>query len=338
MTLQITGNTGTQTLTFTSGTTASAISYAVNSISDSTGVTAKLTKAGTLASGLTFQSTGYGSKNFVSVPLRKGTFATVDAAGNGKQRVVGQDAVATINGSLTTGDGLKLHANTSSLDLSLTLDKTVGLGKTSFAITGGGALFQLGPTVSSGQQVSIGISSVAASQLGNANTGFLNDIVTGGGSTLVNGKSATPAQIIDLAITQVADLRGRLGAFEKNTLNTNMNSLNVALENVTSSQSDIARREFCGRDVQPDSGADPDPGGNECSLDGQFDAAECLEAAPVNKSLIEQSLARLEPLPNTRRGLFSFDAAPLGCGPISRRRGGRAGADALPAPTADNAM
>ena len=34
-------------------------------------------------------------------------------------------------------------------------------------------------------------------------------------------------------------MRGRLGAFEKNTLQTNMNSLNVAVENVTSSESTI---------------------------------------------------------------------------------------------------
>ena len=40
------------------------------------------------------------------------------------------------------------------------------------------------------------------------------------------------SQIIDAAINQVAVLRGRLGAFEKNTLQTNINSLQVALENV----------------------------------------------------------------------------------------------------------
>ena len=40
VTLEITGNVGAQTLTFTSGTTASAIAYAVNSISDSTGAAA----------------------------------------------------------------------------------------------------------------------------------------------------------------------------------------------------------------------------------------------------------------------------------------------------------
>ncbi len=244
VTLQVSGNLGTQTLTFTSGTTASAIAYAVNSISDSTGVAAKLTQAGSVASGLTFTSTDFGSKNFVSVTAQKGTFNTVDTSGNAKTRVVGQDAVATINGALTTGDGLDLKVNTNALDLDLTLDKSIGIGKTSFAITGGGALFQLGPQVSSGQQVSIGIQSVAASQLGNSTVGYLNDIVTGGGSTLVGGQSGKASQIIEQAITQVADIRGRLGAFEADTLNTNVNSLNVALENVTSSESQIRDADF----------------------------------------------------------------------------------------------
>jgi flagellin len=244
VTLQVSGNLGTQTLTFTSGTSASAIAYAVNSISDSTGVTAKLTKAGSVASGITFGSTGYGSASFVSVTAQKGSFATVDTSGNTKTRAIGQDAVATINGALTTGTGLELKVNTNALDLDLTLDKSIGIGKTSFAITGGGALFQLGPQVNSGQQVSIGIQSVAASQLGNSTVGFLNDIATGGTATLVGGQSADASQIVEQAITQVADLSGRLGAFVADTLNTNVNSLNVALENVTSSESNIADADF----------------------------------------------------------------------------------------------
>ncbi len=42
----------------------------------------------------------------------------------------------------------------------------------------------------------------------------------------------------------MAVLRGRLGAFEKNTLDTNMNSLNITLENVTASESAIRDADF----------------------------------------------------------------------------------------------
>lgn len=244
VTLEVTGNDGVQVLTFTSGTAASAIAFAVNGISDSTGVTASLLNSANAASGIKFQSNGFGSSNFVSVTAQSGHFNVVDKTGAQKARTVGVDAVATINGALTVGDGLNLKLNTNSLDMDLTLDKSFGAGQTSFAVTGGGALFQLGPQVSSNQQVNIGIQSVAASKLGDSDVGFLNDLVTGGKATLVAGKSADASKIIERAIDQVAVLRGRLGAFEKNTLDTNMNSLNVALENVTSSESSIRDADF----------------------------------------------------------------------------------------------
>jgi flagellin len=244
VTLEITGNEGVQVLTFTSGTAASAIAFAINRISDSTGVAASLINSANAGSGISFQSTGYGSKNFVSVTAQAGGFSTVDSTGAATARSEGVDAVATVNGALTVGDGLNLKVNTNSLDLELKLYENFGAGTTDFAVTGGGALFQLGPQVSSNQQVNIGIQSVAASKLGDSDVGFLNDIITGGNNTLVSGNAAGASKIIERAIRQVAVLRGRLGAFEKNTLQTNANSLQVALENVTSSESSIRDADF----------------------------------------------------------------------------------------------
>lgn len=241
VTLEIAGTEGVDVLTFTSGTAASAIAFAVNRIGDSTGVTAT-PRVGT--SGIVFHSSGYGSKSFVSVKAQAGTFDTVDINGSPQERAVGRDAVATVNGALTVGDGLSIKLNTTSLDLDLTLSDTFGQASTSFAITGGGALFQLGPQVNTNQQVNVGISSVAASKLGDNNVGFLNDIVTGGSSTLVSGDTASASRIVERAIRQIAVLRGRLGAFEKNTLDTNVNSLSVALENVTASESTIRDADF----------------------------------------------------------------------------------------------
>jgi flagellin len=244
VTLEIKGNDGVDVLTFTSGTTASAIAFAVNRITDATGVAAELINSGNPLSGVTFRSVGYGTKSFVSVEAQTGAFATFDETGAAKNRDVGGDAVATINGALTVGDGLNIKLNTTTLDLELTLDEAFGVGSTDFAITGGGALFQLGPKVVSNQQVNIGIQSVAASNLGDNEIGFLNDLVTGGTATLVSGNAAQASKIIERAIRQVAVLRGRLGAFEKNTLQTNMNSLSIALENVTASESSIRDADF----------------------------------------------------------------------------------------------
>jgi len=244
VTLQLAGNNGVDVLTFTSGTKASAIAFAVNQISDSTGVTASFLNPANANSGISFQSSGFGSKQFVSLTAQGGAFTTVDSTGAQKARATGRDAVATVNGAVTVGDGLNIKVNTASLDMDLTLDKAFGAGTTSFAITGGGALFQLGAQVTSNQQVNFGIQSVAASRLGDNNVGFLSDLVTGGKSTLVGGQAGAASQIIETAIKQVAVLRGRLGAFEKNTLDTNISSLSVALENVTSSESSIRDADF----------------------------------------------------------------------------------------------
>lgn len=244
VTLQIQGSDGTQALSFVSGTTASAIAFAVNTNSDATGVTAKMNNPADAASGISFQSLGYGSTNFVSVSAQSGTFTTVNAQGQDETRATGVDAVATINGQRVIGDGLELKLNTSALNLDVTLNKSFGIGNTSFAITGGGAMFQLGPQVNSNQQVSIGIQSVAAEKLGDAGLGFLSDISTGGKASLVSGNAAKASQIVQEAIQQVADLRGRIGAFEKDTLDTNISSLNVTLENVTSSESSITDTDF----------------------------------------------------------------------------------------------
>jgi flagellin len=50
--------------------------------------------------------------------------------------------------------------------------------------------------------------------------------------------------VLDQAITEVSVLRGRLGAFERNTLQTNSRSLQIGLENITSSESKIRDTDF----------------------------------------------------------------------------------------------
>jgi flagellin len=244
VTIQVQGANGTQALSFVSGTKASAIAFAVNTNSDATGVVANLINPAIATSGITFESSGYGSTNFVSVSAQSGTFNTVNSANQSESRAVGVDAVATINGQKVIGNGLELTLNTSTLNLDMTLNKDFGAGKTAFTITGGGAKFQLGPQVTSNEQVSIGIQSVASDKLGDGNLGYLSDIITGGSASLVSGNAAKASQIVQESINQVSDLRGRIGAFEKDTLSTNVTSLNVALENVTSSESSISDTDF----------------------------------------------------------------------------------------------
>ena len=67
LTLEISGNEGVQSLRFVSGTTLSAVAAAVNTVAESTGVSATLASASDQSSGLVFNSTSYGSDQFVSV-------------------------------------------------------------------------------------------------------------------------------------------------------------------------------------------------------------------------------------------------------------------------------
>ena len=49
---------------------------------------------------------------------------------------------------------------------------------------------------------------------------------------------------MDEAIRQVAVLRGRLGSFERNTLETNANQLGITMENLMSAESSIRDADF----------------------------------------------------------------------------------------------
>ena len=244
--LEIQGNLGVTTLQFVSGTAASAMVEAVNTISDATGVEASFINTANEASGLVLSSRFLGSRQFVSVQTLPGggTFALNDLNGDPSQRDAGRDAVATINGALTLGDGNKLTLKTSTLAMELELDASFGLGTTAFAITGGGALFQVGPEVNTNLQVNIGVQSVAASRLGNSEIGFLSQIQAGGDFSLLKGEYQQAQLIVKEAIRQVAVLRGRLGAFEKNTLDTNVNQLGITMENLMAAESMIRDADF----------------------------------------------------------------------------------------------
>jgi flagellin len=223
---------------------------AINKQVDDTGVVATTSGTGGSA-GLRIASQEYGSDAFVSVtPLAaNSTFSVVDRTGATVQRTKGRDAVAAVNGISATADGLKLSFSSTLLKLEVQLAEdygngSVSLGTTSFAITEGGALFQLGPQVSTNLQENIGVKSMQANKLGNEIVGYLSDLKSGQNKELRSGKFQEASKTVQEVITQVAVLRGRLGAFEKNTLQTNIRQLQITTENLTSSQSVIRDTDF----------------------------------------------------------------------------------------------
>ncbi|MFT3685833.1 MAG: flagellin [Phycisphaerales bacterium] len=179
------------------------------------------------------------------------TGTSTAVADNAIVRDNGQDIGGTINGVLATGKGRTLRVASDFLDTSITLAQgTAGnVGVTNaFTITGGGANFQLSSKVDVNGKVALGIQSVASRKIGRTEAGggtwFLSDLASGKHSNVVTGNLTDAAGIVDEAIRQVSSLRGRLGAFQKNTVGSTISNLNVSLENSSAAESVIRDADF----------------------------------------------------------------------------------------------
>jgi len=237
VTLQIAGNTGTQQLSFAGSTKLSAISAAINNITGQTGVTASAS-----GNNIAFKASSYGSDQYVSVQVISGTFTV---AGGTSGKAYGTDAKVNVNGATATVHGLNTTYRDNNLDVTFTLSSGLNNGKTkSFGITGGGATFSLGSKVTDTLKSSIGITSVGAGSLGDATLGYLSSLASGGANALSSSSLATAQKILDESTTQVSQLRGRLGAFQKFTLGSTINSLGVAYENISAANSAIRDTDF----------------------------------------------------------------------------------------------
>jgi len=236
VTIEVTGRQGVTSLSFGAGTTPTQIASAITAVKDSTGVSASISGAGVLK----VTSRGFGSREFVRVEVLSGTGAGINPA-----KDWGTDAQVTVNGAAADADGNHLAVKTASLDAEFDIASNFAVGSTStFDITGGGALFQVGPHVNPNLQVNLGVQSVAASNLGDPVVGFLATVKTGGPNSLTQSKFAEASRIIDKSIDQISILRGRLGSFERGTLDSNSNQLSITLENLTSAESHIRDADF----------------------------------------------------------------------------------------------
>ena len=234
--LRVAGREGSEVFNFQTGTTIDQMVAAINLVTDATGVTAT-NNAGQLR----LNSVKYGTKSDVSLEvISEGTLGNF-ADNLSAARATGQDIVARVNGVQATGDGNTFKINTATLDLSMTVTD----GSTtavSFTIDGGGAIFQLGPDVVSNQQARMGIKNINTGSLG-TQSGRLYELRSGSTNNLSDNVRGA-AQIIDEVVTKVAELRGRLGAFQRTTLDSNTVSLSDYLANLTEAESSIRDADF----------------------------------------------------------------------------------------------
>ncbi|MEX0704301.1 MAG: flagellin [Planctomycetales bacterium] len=210
--------------------------------------------ATTLADGtdgtLTLTSSNYGSREFVELDVLAGTFATTLSDGTtSAARDSGTDVVVNINGQTAQTRGLNATIKTNALDATLTFDSASNSTGTNakVTITGGGSLFQIGQDVSVAGQIGLGIEAVNTARLGGV-SGKLYELGSGGGKSLLDVgagvQGSSLVAIVEEAIDRVSTLRGRLGAVQKNVIETNTTSLGVALENISEARSQILDTDF----------------------------------------------------------------------------------------------
>ncbi|MCA9033719.1 MAG: hypothetical protein KDA91_01255 [Planctomycetaceae bacterium] len=227
---------GSGNLEFTSKESGTAVSLSVVSDGTDSGIgTTALTASGKASTGIgttALTSTGSYSSGV-------GTVALTDT---------GVDIAGTIDGTAATGSGNVLTATTGdATDLAV----TIGAGTDSTAtvtgsqgdveVTDHSLVFQIG--ANQNQTAKISISQVNADHLGKGVDGNqFTDL------SQIDVQTASGAQdslaIIDKAINDITTLRGDLGAFQQNTLESTANNLRATLENTVNAESVIRDTDF----------------------------------------------------------------------------------------------
>lgn len=230
--------------TVATGMTVSDVVAMINEKAESTGVQASIVPSGAdVAVALT--SSKFGS-NF---PINYLETSAILNNGAGSTPAVGANAVFNVTvpiqptGTATevfTGgagpgvDGLTLTSPSGNRMVITTTGNGTGATTVVGQLNVGSMTFQIGANAE--QNVSFGIPSLYARDLG---TGMVpgESIAT---LDLTNTAGAENAiRIIDDAVRQLAFLRGELGSFQKNFLESTVRSLGIAQENLTASESAI---------------------------------------------------------------------------------------------------
>ncbi len=199
---------------------------------------------------LVLKSSNYGSDQYVQINVLNGSFATtLNDETTASYRDAGTDIQANINGQTAIGQGLNASVKTTQLDVSLSFNSSANTvnNTANVTITGGGSLFQIGQQADASGQIGLGIDGVNTARLGGV-AGKLYELGSGGGKSLLDVGPNVPASdlidIIDQALNKVNTLRGRIGAIQKNVIDTNVATLGVALENITDARSQITDTDF----------------------------------------------------------------------------------------------
>jgi flagellin len=275
--LDIEGDAGSGRVVISDGMTLEDVAAAINQRTGTTGVEAEVVDGRVVV-----RSGEYGSERSVSVRVVndgglsgegvgvyrfvEGEPGTIDEeslvalaeAGSGV-RDEGVDIGGMINGIKAAGRGRTMTVNDASLSMSITLDTgPVGAGQANATNTGtllgaatitGGPVFQISGDLGGAGRVGIGLPDVRPSSLGRVADGAGNrfslaDLGSGGGLNLVSGDLGRAQEAVRAAIGRVATERGRIGAFQANTLGSAHRAIGVAHTNLSAAVSMIRDTDY----------------------------------------------------------------------------------------------
>lgn len=215
----------------------------INNVTNTTGVVATVDGDDYLV--LTQKS--YGSANRITVTGGTDIWGAAADAG------IGADAYATVKAGASNvtdalwnqGSGTVIKDSYgNAIQLTDTAAETAANNAAQIDLAVGSMTFQVGAYA--GQTRSLNISSAHASQLGLANGTLVTSL-----SVINVATGADDAiTVLDKAILDVSTLRSSLGATQKNTLESSINSLGIASENIAASESAIRDTDMAAEIVQ----------------------------------------------------------------------------------------
>lgn len=180
-------------------------------------------------------------------------------------RKTGIDGQVKVNGVEASAQNLAFTFDNGDVRGTVTLNESYNQtgNESSFTIKSKGAFFQIGQKAQLSYQAGIALRNISSNSIGLGQyfnpdfdtsiaesttnqrkvVGTLADIGSGAKFDLAKN-STTAVDIIEKAIKDISTLRGKVGAFISNTLESNINSLGVAFENLTAAESRIRDVDF----------------------------------------------------------------------------------------------
>lgn len=233
-------------ITLNAGLSRAGVQARINEFTGQTGVIAEDDPSNAGATRLRTQD--FGSAASISVVSNVAAAATSTGFGTTLLSDAGVDVAGTIGGNAASGVGAVLTGTAGAstgikvlIGAAADAANTVTGAQGNVSVSDNSLTFQIGPNQN--QTVDVTIDKVNPTGLGvgqlNNQFAFLDAIEVTSAS-----KAQDALAVIDASIDEITNLRGTLGAFQQNTLESTANNLRTTLENTVNAESVIRDTDF----------------------------------------------------------------------------------------------